>query len=404
MAHRAAADAGWKDERLKPVPPLPISLEPLARLFEKDEPKVLVVVDAGVSMGATSASHASWLGLLKHGVDHLVATDSFTDRRGKELTTSLEAAFSPKFDLKTALQHAELVEQNLLTPDPAAFAGWLKAAFRDFRVLPRRGDTLDALCDLQQAGALLLTTNYDSLLTDATGLPPVTWEEHAEFLQVMNRQRPGILHIHGHWQRPSSVVLGRSSYDRIASDQLIQSALESLWLERSWLYVGCGDGLDDPNLGRLLEWGKDWRKGALPHYCLSIADRTLALENRIDKPINLVSTGYPDHADLPAVLRSLTPAARSWPLIPVDVDFPFFRSPKSSPLSVPFPSRQEYLDGEVPALAADGEVQARLDQHGWAFVLDVASVGKTTLALRMATSPEQRDHPAFYLDLSADRA
>ena len=49
---------------------------------------MLVVVGTGISMGATSASHASWLGLLKHGVDHLVATDSFTDRRGKELTAS----------------------------------------------------------------------------------------------------------------------------------------------------------------------------------------------------------------------------------------------------------------------------------------------------------------------------
>ena len=94
-----------------------------------------------------------------------------------------------------------------MTPDPAAFAGWLTAAFRDFKVQTGQGETLDALCDLQRAGALLLTTNYDSLLTDITGLPPVTWEEHAEFLQVMNRQRPGILHIHGHWQRPSSVVL-----------------------------------------------------------------------------------------------------------------------------------------------------------------------------------------------------
>ena len=44
------------------------------------------------------------------------------------------------------------------------------------------------------------------------------------------------------------------------------------------------------------------------------------------------------------------------------------------------------VHGNVPAFSADIEVQERLKQYGWACVLDVASVGKTTLALRVATS------------------
>ena len=55
----------------------------------------------------------------------------------------------------------------------------------------------------------------------------------------------------------------------------------------------------------------------------------------------------------------------------------------------------------MPAFRADTEVRQRLDLHGWAFVLDVASVGKTTLALRMATQGQQCDHPVFYLDLAS---
>ncbi|HEV7515444.1 MAG TPA: SIR2 family protein, partial [Thermoanaerobaculia bacterium] len=358
---------------------------------------MLVVVGAGVSIGATSAPHASWLGLLKHGIEYLVATDIFKEGWGKEVGAFLDAAFSP-FDLKKALQHAELVEQNLTMPDSAAFARWLESAFADLRI--RSSETLEVLRELQQAGALLLTTNYDSLLSEATGLPPVTWEEHDAFFQVVRGQRRGILHIHGHWERPSSVVLGKSSYERIVQDQRFQDLFRSLWLERSWLYVGCGDGLDDPNLGRLLEWGNQWKKGTPPDYFLATADKALALAHRPDKPANLVSFGYADHSKLPEVLRSLAPIARCSPFVPVDVEFSFFRSPAAH-LSVPFPSRQEYLNGEVPALDADAEVRRRLEEHGWAFVLDVASVGKTTLALRIATAPERRDHPVFYLDLAA---
>ena len=163
-------------------PSLPKELEPLAKLLEKDEPRVLVVVGTGVSAGATSVPYASWLGLLKHGVQHLVETEVFTAKRGSQLNASLNSAFSP-FNLKSALQHAELIEQNLMTPNADAFARWLEAAFNETQFRAERTATLNSLRDLQQAGALLMTTNYDSLLSQATGLPPVTWEEHGAFLR-----------------------------------------------------------------------------------------------------------------------------------------------------------------------------------------------------------------------------
>lgn len=296
---------------------LPLKMAPLTKLLDKDQPKVLVVVGTGISMGATGTSHASWLGLLEHGIDHLVKTKVFTKSRGETLVKSLRSAFSP-FNLKLALQHAENVEINLKTPDLQAFADWLESAFCDFKARTGGTETLDSLRDLQQAGALLLTTNYDSLLSDASGLSPVTWEEHAEFLQVINRQREGILHIHGHWRQPASVVLGRSSYDRIVKDDKFQSAFKSLWLEWSWVYVGCGDGLDDPNLGLLLEWGKQWGHGALPDYFLAREDKTSALDARGDKPTNLVCVGFPEYPDLPRMLREITPAARCSPFVHVD--------------------------------------------------------------------------------------
>jgi hypothetical protein len=378
---------------------LPDELTPLARLLEKDEPKVLVVVGAGVSQGATAAPQASWLGLLKHGIQHLVTTNFIPSQRGDALSASLDAAFKP-FNLQAALQHAELIEQNLQTPDSAAFSHWLTTAFHNLKAQEGKSRTLETLRDLQQAGALLLTTNYDGLLSEATNLPPVTWEEHSKFLEVMTRERSGILHIHGHWQHPSSIILGRTSYDRIVKDEDLQAAFKSLWLEWSWLYVGCGDGLDDQNLGRLLEWGKRWGTGARPDYFLAHADKAVALSNRPDKPRNLVSIGYSDHSEIPHILGSLLPQARSWPFILIDENFALFRSPGSSPLSVPFPSQKEYLNGEVPSLATDATVRSRLNEHGWAFVLDVASVGKTTLALRIATAPERQGHPTFYLDLA----
>ncbi|HZP98169.1 MAG TPA: SIR2 family protein, partial [Reyranella sp.] len=372
-------------------------LDQIAKLLDRAHPPVVVVVGAGVAVNATGKRHASWLGLLKHGVQHLVATNRFTATYASELETSLNAAFSP-FQLGSALNHADTVERVLRTPNDGAFADWLETAFADFKCRPDDASTaqLDALRDLHEAGALLLTTNYDGLLHNATGAPVVTWEEHADFHRVMTRQKPGILHIHGHWLRPSSVVLGRSSYGRVVADTDFQQLLQTLWLENSWVYVGCGDGLDDPNLGRLLRWSKAWDKSAFPHFFFAREDKAKEINNRASKPSNLVAVGYSSHDQLAPALRSVCPAPRSWPFIAIDDDFPLFHIPGASD---PFPTRQEYLDCAVPGLSADEELQRRLKLHSWASCIDVASVGKTTLALRVASKPEHRKHPAYYLDL-----
>ncbi len=382
------------------TPPLSPELMQIAKLLDRSRPQVVVFVGTGVAMNATGQPHASWLGLLKHGVRHLVLGERFTPKYGDELTASLSAAFSP-FQLQAALQHAETVEQVLNTPDEKAFAQWLQSAFTDFKTLSdeKAKAPLEALRDLHEAGALLLTTNYDSLLSDITGSPPVTWEEHADFHRVMTRQKPGILHIHGHWQRPSSIVLGRSSYDRVVADVQLQQLFRTLWLDWSWVYVGCGDGLDDPNLGRLLEWSKAWGESGLPDFFLARDEKAGEIAARPAKPPNLSAIGYPTYADLPVMLRSVTPAARCSPFVRVDDTFPLFHLPGASD---PFPSRQEYLDDDVPTFAADAELQTRLQTHRWACCIDVASVGKTTLALRAATTHEQRVHPVFYLDLKRE--
>jgi hypothetical protein len=97
------------------MPALSPELNQLAKLLDKPRPQVLVVVGTGVAMNATDQPHASWLGLLKHGIRHLVQKQ-LQPQWGIELEASLDAAFSP-FHLGTALQHAELVEQTLNTPN-----------------------------------------------------------------------------------------------------------------------------------------------------------------------------------------------------------------------------------------------------------------------------------------------
>jgi len=317
-------------------------LEQVAEELKKDEPKVVVVVGSGVSQSATTDA-PSWSELLKHGVEYSVETGIYPDQRGKELKADLDDVFdSGEPDLDRALDHASAIQRQLEVLDQNELENWLEDAFGDLTIEEGSGDTLAAIHNLQRAGALLLTTNYDGLLTTQTGLDPVPWTDRGDFLQVATRQDLGILHIHGYWEDSNSVIFDKESYDSIENDQKAQTTFRSLWLHCHWLYVGCGSGLDDPNFGRLLEWADSWEDEATRgDYVLAISDEARALENRDDKPDFLECIAYDDHSDVPGILNSLIPAKHLEHFVHVK-NFRHFRSPSSY--------------GAVPSLAVDEEV------------------------------------------------
>ncbi|MGA8156293.1 MAG: SIR2 family protein, partial [Rhodoplanes sp.] len=219
---------------------LPHALRSLARLFDEPKPHVLMVVGTGISIGATDDPRASWKGLLLDAVSRIESLGIAKRELLAANRTLIEDAFTGEFKLAEILQRAESIIEHLGGVDDSHFANWLKDSVGALKAKPDQRESLDAIADLAKAGALILTTNYDSLLSEATGFDSVTWEEPDKILEVVNRKRRGIIHIHGHWGRPSSVVLGRTSYDRIKSAALPQTELKSLWLVWHWLYLGCG--------------------------------------------------------------------------------------------------------------------------------------------------------------------
>jgi hypothetical protein len=63
-----------------------------------------------------------------------------------------------------------------------------------------------------------------------------------------------VLHLHGHWQDPDSVVLGIRSYESVLGNAHTQTVLRALCLTADLVFVGFGAGLADPNFGALLRW------------------------------------------------------------------------------------------------------------------------------------------------------
>jgi GTP-binding protein EngB required for normal cell division len=103
--------------------------------------------------------------------------------------------------------------------------------------------------------APILTTNYDDLLERRLNLATITARDKAEQVSFARLdRRDSVLHVHGCWRQPDTVVLDIGDYARIVGDALAQAGLRTMGTAWSLVFIGCGDGLSDPNFEQFLGW------------------------------------------------------------------------------------------------------------------------------------------------------
>jgi tetratricopeptide (TPR) repeat protein len=264
--------------------------------------QVVVIVGAGVSVAATGgAPTASWTGLLADGVAYCQALlgpslpAGWADRRRAQLASG---------DTEELISAAEDITRRLGGPDGGEFARWLKGSIGTLRA---SSPQLPAA--LAELGVPLATTNYDGLLEAATGRPAVTWRQGALVHEVVCGDHDAILHLHGHWQDPASVVLGIRSYEAVLGDAHAEAMLKALASTRTLVFVGCGAGLSDPNFGALRGWLSEVFAGTIyRHYRLCRTEELSDLWDEHGLDERIVPVAYGDHHDdLVPFLRGLTP-------------------------------------------------------------------------------------------------
>lgn len=220
------------------------------------EKRVIIIVGAGVSIATTnSAPTASWIGLLRNGIDRVIDLTPPDDpkRWKRRMEESLEIA-----ELDDLLDVATRVSERLKAPLGPEYRLWLRDSVgslhnknRDDQKL--NTEVIEALASLEVP---IATTNYDHLLEEVTKSETITWMDKTKAKEWVRGERNAILHFHGHYDTPESVILGTRSYQRILEDQHAQTLLQALRTTKSFLFVGFGGGLEDPNFGSLIEWSR----------------------------------------------------------------------------------------------------------------------------------------------------
>ena len=256
--------------------------------------QIVVVVGSGVSI-ATNKNAPTWQGLIASAADRcrsLGAKDSWR----KQVASQLEL----KDDADILLSAAELVHRKLKNSGDGNFARWLRDCFGALH--PEDPSVITAIAGFD---APILTTNYDDLIEKVTGRKHVTWQDSANVAKVARGDDSRVLHLHGHWEHPDSVVLGIQSYEGVRNNKHVQAVMQAFGVTKSFVFIGCGDGLDDPNFGSFLTWLEDLEGFARvehEHYRLVTTADDVKQRGRIFPLV------YGDeYADLPGFLQELNP-------------------------------------------------------------------------------------------------
>ena len=214
--------------------------EELLRALREERP--LVVLGAGFTMAVTSEqTPSSWADLVLHGASYATAHGLLSDDAVVRVKLLLGGDTA-----SDAIAAADVVHAAL-NASPGSLDRWLASSVGRFTLCDER--LRDAVFALR---APLATTNYDTLLSHGRGEPPVPWTRPAEALAVLRGQQRGVVHVHGVHTDPESVVFGARSYDRVRSDEHAQFLQQLIAADRTLIFIGCGPGLGDPNIGKLL--------------------------------------------------------------------------------------------------------------------------------------------------------
>lgn len=167
---------------------------------------------------------------------------------------------------------------------------------------------------------IILTTNFDELLEVAfeqmdigdTHYPTVISKiEDNVFRALKDHSRKFIIKIHGTVDDPSSRVLSRSEYIRLAFGNSYYSGfLENLLLNYTFLFVGFS--MDDPAITSLMEMYSLRYPKARPHYIFvpgAIPENIIEINKRLRKLVFLVYDPANGHAALPGLITEIAAAS-----------------------------------------------------------------------------------------------
>jgi hypothetical protein len=264
--------------------------------------QVVFVVGAGASISATKAEPcASWLGLVRAGVEYAHAINSTADDTWVALANQMLELAEQQDDPALFIQAASMVKVKIEAVSEVALAKWLETSVGGLRTRDR-----SAIRAIAQFPFPILTTNYDELIEEVTGRHAVTWKDVDAMKRLVAGRAPAVGHLHGLWSDPDSVIFSDADYARLLSSEGLVAIEQAIATLKTIIFVGVGQGAQDPNLLRLAEWqAQTFKATGVQHIYMCTAGELEKARLRF-APYAIEPVAYgTEHSQLPDFLDTL---------------------------------------------------------------------------------------------------
>ncbi|AMR31543.1 hypothetical protein A0256_08940 [Mucilaginibacter sp. PAMC 26640] len=271
-------------------------IDKLIDLLKQD--KVIPVIGAGVSYAA--AGIPDWAGAIENGLNF--AEDRHVRSEEIDKTRVLLSAG----DLVGAADELKKV----LNAPGHPYADWLEDLFGNPKTPSLK--LLNNIHDL--CPSIILTTNYDDLLSAPYKVNKkkiFDWTHHSEIARALNKKEDFILHLHGVYQNPESIILSSTDYKSLAGNKGYKTILQRLWSEHHFLFIGCSrDGILDPDFSTVIDFMNKWFPTVPHEHYILMREPELANGSHIEllKTANVHTITYgKEYDDLPVFLKGINP-------------------------------------------------------------------------------------------------
>src|SRR5664280_1414878 len=346
--------------------------------------KVALILGTGYSSAtAMDASNASWVSLLRNGLEFIQSLEG-GGRAAAAFQTLLQDDDS---DTDALIPIAQWLRSKF-DSIPGEYADWLSRTVGSLTPDPQKL----ALSRSLPRTTYVMTTNYDTLCSATLDRRVLTWTDENALNELNRNPAKYVFHLHGVFREPRSIILSGGDYGRLEESNAVHELLISVARSHSLLLVGFGAGLNDPNFRRLINWLRENQATSKYRHYILLSGSDNARFDAISKlAARLTPIVYGEtHDDLPPFLSNLSKHAaspqsvgRSEHTLAEDVSL----YPTPPGVSIP-PAVSKYLVdvlGDYRLLSdfqrrAVGMCAALVGQRSPGLLCAVTGTGKTTIA------------------------
>ena len=268
-----------------------------------DRKSSFIITGAGITSASTNDFNrnlvGTWTSLLEYGIRFCC------EKCGKKKSwgeNSTKLIFQNQSSTDDLLQVGDEVVDTLI--QKGKYEEWLKV-FDHVKV-----ENPQLIKGLKEWEIPIATVNYDNLIEDIFHFLPITPNDEEKIEKFLNpfEKKNFVLHLHGHFKQPKSIVLGKKSYERIVNDdfaQFINRYIVTFY--KAIIFIGFGKGIYDKNFRLIFEWVRRHLKKTTMYHLVQNKDVLLTnLEHHKLGHKNVIVLGYGEkHEDLPLFVSNI---------------------------------------------------------------------------------------------------